>query len=30
VIAEAHALDDLPVSYIEARDNAFGKNGRNS
>ncbi len=30
VIAEAHALDDLPVSYIEAGDDAFGKNGRNS
>ena len=30
VIAKAHALDDLPVSYIEARDDAFGKNGRNS
>src|SRR6185503_3611798 len=30
VVAEAHALDDLTVPYIEARDDAFGKNGRNS
>ena len=30
VVAEAHALDDLPVFYIEAGDDAFGKNGRNS
>ena len=30
VVAEAHALDDLTVPYIEAGDDAFGKNGRNS
>ena len=30
MVAEAHALDDLAVPYIEARDDAFGKNGRNS
>ena len=30
MIAEANALDDLAVPYVEAGDNAFGKNGRNS
>ena len=30
VIAKAHAFDDLPVSYVKAGDDAFGKNGRNS
>ena len=30
VIAEAHALDDLAVADVEAGDDAFGKNGRNS
>ncbi len=30
VIAEAHALYDLAVADVEAGDDAFGKNGRNS
>ena len=30
MIAEAHALDDLAVADVEAGDDAFGKNGRNS
>ena len=30
VVAEAHALDDLAVADVEAGDDAFGKNGRNS
>src|SRR6185295_4722783 len=30
VVAEAHTFDDLAVPHIEARDDAFGKNGRSS
>src|SRR5437660_1777379 len=30
MVAEAHALYDLAVAYVEARDDAAGKNGRNS
>jgi hypothetical protein len=30
VIAEANALYDLAVADVEAGDDAFGKNGRNS